>query len=36
MAMVNTKFRVNADGAISDDVCSEIVWGIRVVPAGSR
>ena len=30
--MVNTKFRVNADGAISDDVCSEIVSSIRVVP----
>lgn len=32
MTEVNTKFRVNADGAISDDVCSEIVSSIRVVP----
>lgn len=32
MTEVNAKFKVNADGAISEDVCNEIVSSIRVVP----
>ena len=32
MAEVNAKFRVNADGAIDQAVCNEIVSSIRVVP----
>lgn len=30
--MSNTKFKVNAEGGISDEVCNEIVASIRVVP----
>lgn len=31
-ALSNMKFKVKADGGISDEVCTEIVESIRVVP----
>jgi len=32
MSTAATKFKVNAEGGISDEVCAEIVDSIRVVP----